>query len=138
MTKAEIKRTLSRPEMLGRQIRILDAKIERFESMAQGRAIRYDSIRVQNTPEDPVEKVMVRVYQLLDKRKKLLAAQFNAVRQAEDLTDMVSDPKQQLVLCLRYITGLSWYEVSKRVGCTERHLYRLHDAAIDDIFQKIR
>ena len=138
MTKAEIKRTLNRPETLDMLIRILDAKIERYESMAQGHAIRYDSIRVQNTPEDPVEKVMARLYQLLDKRKKLRDEQLTAVKRTEELVDLVADPKRRLVLGLRYITGLSWYEVSMRTGCTERHVYRLHDAAIDDIFQKIR
>lgn len=136
MTKAEIKRILGKVDELDMLIRIVDAKIERYESMTQGHAIRYDSIRVQSTPEDPVEQAMERLYSLLDERKKLQTKRMVAIEAAEALIDLVSDAKMRQVLCYRYLNGLSWYSVSRRVGHAERYTFCLHDKAIDEIFQK--
>lgn len=136
MTKAEIKRRLSCIEWLDAEVKILDVKIERYENMAQGHAIRYDTDKVQSSPSDPVAKAMEKMYDLLDKRKKAQAKLTKAVADAADLIDMVGDARGRLVLHYRYIACMSWRAIAKRMGYAERHIYRLHDDAIDEIFRK--
>ena len=136
MTKAGIKRTLGKVDELDRMLTVIDARIERLESMTQGHAIRYDAIRVQSTPEDPVEQAMEKLYGLLGQRKKLEAQRMAALEAADALIELVDDAKMKQVLCFRYLSGLSWYAVSRRLGYSENWVFKLHDRAIDEILKK--
>lgn len=136
MTKADIKRKLNTISYIDDEIRILDSKIERYEAITQAHAIRYDLDKVQTTPTDPVAKAMEKLYGLMEIRRKRQEQMIKAVAEAADLIDMVKDAHGRLVLHYRYINALSWREVAKRTNFAERHVYRLHDDAINEIYQK--
>lgn len=136
MTKAEIKRRLNAISWLDDELKILDAKIERYEVMTQGHAIRYDAVKVQTSPGDPVSKAMEKLYELMGKRKKVQTKMTKAVAEAADLIDLVCDTKGRLVLHYRYINCMTWRAIAERMGYAERHIYRLHDDSIDEIYKK--
>lgn len=136
MTKAEIKRRLNAISWLDDELKILDAKIERYETMTQGHAIRYDAVKVQTSPGDPVSKAMEKLYELMGKRKKVQTKMIKAVAEAADLIDLVCDTKGRLVLHHRYINCMTWRAIAERMGYAERHIYRLHDDSIDEIYKK--
>jgi len=45
----------------------------------------------------------------------------------------VEDPEQQTVLELRYLCFRSWSSIAMEMGYHVRHLYRLHDEALNNI-----
>lgn len=137
MTKAEVKRRLNAISWLDDELKILDAKIERYEVMTQGHAIRYDVDKVQTSPSDPVSAAMEKLYELMGKRKKVQTKMIKAVAEAADLIDLATDTKGRLALHYRYIDCMSWRATAERMGYAERHVYRLHDDAIDEIFKKV-
>ena len=136
MTKAEIKRKLNCISWLDDEIKILDAKIERYEAIAQGHAIRYDVDKVQTSPSDPVSKAMEKLYDLMGKRKEAQTRMIKAVADAADLIDMVNDARGRLVLHYRYINVMPWRIIGEKMHFAERHVFRLHDDALDEIYKK--
>lgn len=138
MTKAEIKRKLNSISWLDDEIKILDAKIERYETIAQAHAIRYDQDKVQTSPSDPVSKAMEKLYDLMDKRKDAQIKMVQAIAEAADLIDLVHDARGRLVLHYRYIVVMPWRVIGERMQFAERHVYRIHDEAMDEIYKKMR
>ena len=137
MTKKEIKRRLNAISWLDDELKILDAKIERYEVMTQGHAIRYDVDKVQTSPGDPVSEAMAKLYELMTQRSKMQARMIKAVAAATDLIDQVTDSKGRLILHYRYIDCMSWRGISKRAGYSESWVFKLHDQAIDEIYKKV-
>lgn len=131
MTRGELYKRLNKVRDLDVDLRIVGMKIERLEGCLQGHAIRYDSDKVQTSPADPVAEVMGDLEILLKQQDRLRVAMTRAVADVADLIGHLSDNRQTLILHYRYTAGLPWPIVADRVHLSERHVYRLHDAAID-------
>ena len=131
MTKNDLKQKLNLVYKLDTELKILNIKIERWEAMTQGHAIRYDVDKVQTSPGDPVAAAMEPLYKLLDKRKKIQIALARAVEDTNQIIDAVPDDKGRLIMHYRYTACLSWEEIARRMSYTERHVMRFHDDAFD-------
>jgi DNA-directed RNA polymerase specialized sigma subunit len=136
MTKSELRDRLDRISDLDTRIRIMDVKIERYEATAQGHAIRYDVDKVQTSASDPVAAAIEKLSGLLDARRRLQVELTAAIADVADLLECVSDSKRRLVMHYRYIGLLPWREIAQRMSYAERHVFRMHDEAFDEIFKK--
>lgn len=47
-----------------------------------------------------------------------------------DYISKMEDERHRVILRERYINGLSFCEISKIIGCSERHLHRIHGEAL--------
>lgn len=146
MTKGELFEKLHSVEDLDTELRVVRIKIERLESCLQGHAIRYDQARVQTSPEDHVAKVMCNMEGLLKREKKLQIQLTRAVTETADLIDTLKradlgdklrGAKPCLLMHYRYTACLPWSEIATKMGYTERHCFRIHDAAIDWLSKNI-
>lgn len=133
MTRTKVYKILRRVTELDTALRIIDMQIERMESCLQGHAIRYDADKVQTSPEDRVAEVVANMDDLLKRRARLRLEMSRAVTACADLIATVKDDRKQLVLHYRYTSGFRWHEIARALGCSERHVYRLHDSAIDQL-----
>lgn len=131
MTKSELFYRLHRVDDLDVKLRVVNTKIERLESCLQGHAIRYDVDKVQTSPHDPVAEVMASLDKLLDARKRLQLEMDAAVSDVDEIIAGLSDNKQTLILHYRYIGCLPWQVIAQRMHFSKRHVFRLHDEAID-------
>lgn len=137
MTKSEIYEALGAVSDLEAELKIIDIRIERLEATAQGHAIRYDAVNVQTSPGDPVGQIAGDLSDLLDRQRKARDRMAQAVADASALIDLVPDKTQKLVLYYHYVALLPWADVAARVRFTERHVFRLRDDAIGQIYKKI-
>ena len=137
MTKNDLRQKLNLVYKLDIEFRILNIKIERWEAVSQVQAIRYDLDKVQSSPSDPMDATMAGLYKLLDKRKKIQMALARAVEDANQIIDAVPDEEKRLVLHYRYTACLSWEEIARRMGYTERHVRRFRDEAFDWICKNL-
>lgn len=140
MTKSELFYKLHRVDDLDAALRVVRIKIERLESCLQGHAIRYDQAHVQTSPEDHVAKIMGDLEGLLKREKKLQIELTRAVTETADLIDKLQradlgeklrGAKTCLLMHYRYTACLQWGDIAAKMGYTERHCFRIHDAAID-------
>ena len=131
MTRSKLFRILHRVDDISTALSCVQMRIEKLEGCLQGRAIRYDVDKVQTSPKDPVAEVMGDLEGLLKKQTKLQIALTRAVGDTAALLDKLTDNKQLLIMHYRYVSGVSWSVIADRVGVSERHVYRLHDKAVD-------
>ena len=131
MKKSELFERLHRVGDLDVALRCNRMRIERLESCLQGHAIRYDVDKVQTSPSDPVAEVMGDLEELLKEQSRLQVAMVRAVSDLADLVGALKDNKQRLVMHYRYISCLSWSMVAERMQLSDRHVFRLHDCAVD-------
>ena len=58
------------------------------------------------------------------------------VRQHQELTALIAqlpDSNHRGVLTLRYVYGLKWEQVARRMHYSSRHLHRLHQQALEEL-----
>ena len=60
----------------------------------------------------------------------------NAIDEVAELVDH-ADGLGKVILIRRYFLGQGMEEISKRIGLTSRHAYRLHDSAVNKIARKV-
>ena len=84
---------------------------------------------------EDVAKIADETEQLKAERDKVSAA-LEEILQA---IDAVSDEEQKTVLTLRYIEGLEWEEICRRLirqlHCSERKIFKLHGRALWNVFK---
>lgn len=131
MTKGELFDRLHRVDDINTALICIRMQIEKLESCLQGHAIRYDKDKVQTSPKDAVLEVMCNLEGLLNKQTKLQIELTRAVADVADLIGHLTDKKQMLILHYRYTAGLQWGQIADKMGYAERHVFRLHDQAID-------
>ena len=131
MTKRELFDRLHKVDDINTALLCVQMQIDRLEGCLQGHAIRYDQDKVQTSPKDAVAEVMCDLEGLLKKQTKLRIAMTRAVADVAELIDKLTDKKQALVLHYRYTACLPWSQIADKMGYAERHVFRIHDEAID-------
>lgn len=111
----------------------LNDKIREIELSLLPSAIRYDTDKVQTSPDDPMLQMlavvadykadMVKRVELLTKRR----------RKAFALINTLEDSRQRQVLQLYFLDPgrLRMYQVAERIGYTDRETYRFYQAGLD-------
>ena len=97
--------------------------------------IRYDTLKVQTSPDDQMARVMAEVdeyeRQIREHLQKLIERQNTAFTHIGALER--SDFRQ--VLTLYYLTGerLTWHQVADKMDLSEQRIYQLHNEAIEEL-----
>lgn len=97
--------------------------------------IRYDTLKVQTSPDDQMARVMAEVdeyeRQIREHLQKLIERQNMAFAHIGALER--SDFRQ--VLTLYYLTGerLTWHQVADKMDLSEQRIYQLHNEAIEEL-----
>lgn len=131
-----------------KQHRKLSAKIRRIqETIEETRAAaEYPGINLtgmprsashRNTQEDKLVKLATLEEHLLD----VILEDKEILYDIENTIETLDDENQKEVLFLRYIKGVPFvnyygYNIAEKMGYSERHVYRLHRAGLNEI-QKI-
>ena len=86
----------------------------------------------RNTSEDKLIKLADKSSEIDSKVDELVDFKITM----GDYISQLEDERHRVILRERYINGLSFREIAKIVGYTERHLHRIHGEALVE-FQKI-
>ena len=106
-------------------------RIEELYHDATGiKAIVYDKDRVQVSPENRFEELMVRIDQEAEKWAKARLRCENEVRKRMEQIEGMDNVLYAKVLTLRYIDGKRWEEIACVIGYSFRHVTRLHGQAL--------
>ena len=115
----------------------IDAKIKELRSrMESVGAIRYDKIRVQSSPKDPMEENM---QMLLDAEAELLALEARLSADHVEIQKkilMLDNELYQTILTKRYLSGKPLPKVAEEINYSENWTWKLHGRALK-AFDKI-
>lgn len=76
-----------------------------------------------------VERIVDKEREINDSIDRLVAAK----EEINTFIDGVSNPRWQRILRGRYIMGFSWSRIAQDMGCTVRHVQRLHKEIIQNL-----
>lgn len=125
---AEIERKRARIDNLRREINDLRESINLLPGVS------YDGEKVQTSSTD--DHVLRAIETLIDKERRLirLIEEYEADRESRILTiNLLADKDQCTLLYSRYVTGLYWWEIAKRMNRSERSVYAIHTAALEGL-----
>lgn len=109
----------------------LDLKQHRERHMGiQG--VSYDTIRVQKSVDNAMERYIVRAEELEEIITETEQALYDQKRELDKRLRKL-DFKYYMILRLRYLNLLEWHQVADEAGLSEAHVFRLHGEALKRI-----
>ena len=97
--------------------------------------IRYDTLKVQTSPDDPMVRVMAEVDEYERKIRQHLSKLVDRQNVAFANIGALEKSDHRLVLTLYYLTGerLTWHQVADKMNLSEQRIYQLHNEAIEEL-----
>ena len=124
---------LERPGKLGEEIRALEGKAAMLEEAAKGHTSvlslpgggggGYEGSRM--------EDLLIRAADLQEKAERLRLEREEVCREICLLLEQLESPEQARVLMLHYVRGLSFRQIGRMLGYTERNVYYLRRKGIE-------
>lgn len=111
--------------------------IKRITALLEVQGVDTTSEKVQTSNTD--DRTARLIAELVDARKEFEETQTASIGMLREIARVIGDVDQPLhkqLLELRYIDGLTWYEISNRLHVTYRHVFNLHRRALDEIEEK--
>lgn len=97
--------------------------------------IRYDTLKVQTSPDDPMVRVMAEVDEYERKIRQHLSKLVDRQNVAFANVRALEKSDHRLVLTLYYLTEerLTWHQVADKMNLSEQRIYQLHNEAIEEL-----
>ena len=97
--------------------------------------IRYDTIKVQTSPDDAMSRVMAQIDEYERKIREHLARLVDRQNVASAYVIALEKSEHRLVLTLYYLTGErpTWHQVADKMALSEQRIYQLHNEAIAEL-----
>lgn len=139
MTVKEIKQILGETRAAGlNYIRLRDKACEYERRLTDGKAVKYQNDGSTHERDgNSVERglcVAADYSAEADRAKQALSEPYI---KAGRLIYLVKDDKQRDVLNRRYLRCQSWGRIAREMNVSRRHIFRLHDNALEIILEKI-
>lgn len=133
MPQANVLTTL---DTIRQELHCQQQKILSLEEAARYLSPAGDGIAARSEPSDRVGRLAAQIADERAKLEELEERYSNAVTDAAQILERLSDPLEKEVLTIRYITGGKWEEVAKKVDCAVSTCYRIQRRAIKNV-QKV-
>ena len=100
--------------------------------------IRYDTLKVQTSPDDQMARVMAEVDEYERKIREHLSKLVDRQNVAFAYVSALEKSDYRQVLTLYYLTGerLTWHQVADKMDLSEQRNYQLHNEAIEELEKK--
>lgn len=136
MTEAEQASLARVYEHLG-QIRVLERQIRRkqlqrdeLQSCLLPRAIRYDTDKVQSSPEDAMAETAAAVLDLDREIEQLRREKARLIRDVVRTIETLDDDREKLILTAYYISRMTIRRISDEVHYSPTQTYRIYRAGL--------
>jgi len=112
----------------------LCARAEKYREMAMQATGRTDAIRTSGTGDrSKVEKYVLELWDVHNELQQEIARLMKLSRAAEKKIMKLEDDRLRAILELRYLCGMTWEEISKKLNFTLRWVHKLHKEALESL-----
>ena len=131
----QVEEMLERPGKLGEEIRALEGKAAMLEEAAKGHTsvLSLSGGGGGGYTGSRMENLLIRAADLQEKAKRLRHEREEAVREICLLLAKLDSPEQAQVLMLHYVQGVSFRQIGRMMGYTERNVYYLRRKGIQGL-----
>ena len=99
-------------------------------AMESAGAIRYDTLNVQVTPEDPILANIARLDALITKADMLRLEYYGLFFEIQQRINKMENPLQRDILRLRYLECMSFDQISEELDYSLDYVYSVHSQAL--------
>lgn len=129
----EAQKFLRQYQMALQKIDLLTEQIERLRVRAQGAGGSFVEIGRGSGPSSAMEHCVVMIVELEQELQEWVRQAVCEERTITRVIYSLENKEHVAVLVHRYIEGLLWKEIALEMRYTERHVKRLHQAALLEI-----
>ena len=131
----EVEEMLERPGRLGKEIRALEGKAAMLKEAAKGHTsvISLSGGGGGGYTGSRMENLVIRAADLQEKAARLRLEREEAIREICLTLEGLDSPEQAQVLMLHYVQGLSFRQIGRMLGYTERNVYYLRRKGVEAI-----
>ena len=131
MTREEARRYLGRPRALESKIRTKETALGELRASLLPSGIRYDTDKVQTTPEDKLARVMAEIDRLEREVSELKLEQARAIAEIEGAISQMERENVQEAMRRFYLRREKIDQIAEDMGYVPRHIYTLIQYGID-------
>ena len=126
------KEYLSQAYYLDRQIKAKEKRLEWLRELVPGPTARYsEEARIQSDPKNStVENAAVKVVALEEEIAADILRLVDVVRSIEKVIHNVDSIEHRTILEMRYLSFLSWEQITEKMGYGTNTVFRKHREAI--------
>ena len=130
-----VEEMLERPGKLGKEICALEGKAAMLEEAAKGHTsvLSLSGGGGGGHTGSRMENLLIRAADLQERAVRLRLEREEAVREICLLLEKLDSPEQAQVLMLHYVKGLSFRQIGRMMGYTERNVYYLRRKGVEAI-----
>ena len=128
---------LGRVRALERQIRRKTMQRDELQSCLLPRAIRYDTDKVQASPEDVMDETAAAVLDLDREIEQLRREKARRIRETGKTIDLLDDDMEKLVLTGYYICRMTIRQIADDVHYSRSQTYRLYRSGLIHLGEKM-
>ena len=89
-----------------------------------------ERFKAEGYVENHLENHIAELVDLENDIKRELGKYTRLRRKVKKAIGLQKDDNERLLLTLRYIENMTWEEISEKMNCSTRHVYRLHKIAL--------
>ena len=131
ISKKELIDMLSQYRLAHVDADILARKIEDLRDRKTSATFMQEEGSRSTAPKDMSDYIVL-LEALEEQLQAKLQDELKKLRTVQNLIWQMPQSTKRTLLALRYLDGLSWLEVARRLGYSTRNVFRLHDAALDE------
>lgn len=132
----DVNEFLKKPSNIKKKIRYLNLELDRYTVMMNSiRQPKYDAVRVDKSPskDTPNQLALEKYYETKDKISEKEKELKEASAEISKVADMLEKDDSKLVIKYKYIDGLTWDEISKKLFLSCSTIRRLNRDAKESI-----
>lgn len=120
-----IKQLLTKPNRLQSEIVKLIERVDALKASLLPMGIRYDTDRVQTSPDDRTAAVMAEIDRLEREIRKKYLEKAETIAQIGKLIDTLDDEREAQILNAYYLAGMPIREIAQEMYYCENYIYDL-------------
>ena len=117
-----------------RRIREMQQRAQRYRELAMRSTSAMQAVRAGGTTaRSKVEDGTCAFLDISEDIEEQAQKLREIIRQTSEIIDRLSDPMEREVLELRYLSGLRWEEIGRKMNYDERQVRRIHVKALEHV-----
>lgn len=125
------KEWLSRAWKIDKEIKALEQEKEVAKARATSVTAGYSDIKVQTSKKNSTEDATVAYIDYEKKIRKRIDELYAVKCEIFDAISKVDNPTYRTLLTLRYLQFMTWERIAEEMCVDNRHIYKLHNKALD-------
>ena len=129
----ETKKWLNRAYAIDEEIKVLNLELKKANLEATSLASQKNGEKVQTSKMNNADYAILKCIEYSEQITEKLGELYATKIEISETISNVDNGKLRTILRMRYLSFMSWDEIAKKIGYTERNVHYLHEKALIEV-----